>query len=125
MLAVTGLSESGLLDTPSNTPTAVDTRCVGLDSVAISSQRRHRRLGLPVIDWITAVLPCSHQEPIRGGRLMAVSSDGEIEWEFVKPQSLTGSHESSIQVQTRAPNVLWISGNPAKWLQGHNVFGKR
>jgi II/X family phage/plasmid replication protein len=54
---------------------------------------------------------------------MSVTPEGEIEWEFVKPQSLVGSHESSIQVQTRAPDVLWVSGNPAKWLQGHNVFG--
>lgn len=76
-----------------------------------------------MIDWVTAVLPCAHPEPIRGGRLMSVAATGEIEWEFVKPQSIVGSHESSIQVQTRAPDLLWISGNPVKWLQGHNVFG--
>ena len=87
------------------------------------SQRRHSVSGARVIDWVTAVLPCSHSEPVRGGRLMSVTPDGELEWEVVKPQSLVGSHESSIQVQTRGPDLLWVSGNPAKWLQGHNVFG--
>lgn len=76
-----------------------------------------------MIDWITAVLPCRHEVPVSGGKLVSVTPDGEIEWEFDKPQSIVGSHESNLQIQSRGPGSLWISGNPAKWLQGHNVFG--
>jgi II/X family phage/plasmid replication protein len=110
---------------PAIDPNAESSRLVpfGPDWGAFSSQWRHSFSGAPVIDWVTAVVPCSHPEAIRGGRLMSVTPDGEIEWEVVRPQSLVGSHESSIQVQTWAPELLWVSGNPAKWLQGHNVFG--
>jgi II/X family phage/plasmid replication protein len=76
-----------------------------------------------VIDWITAVVPCAHATEIFGGRITAVTSDGELEWEKMRPQGVPGSHESTFHVQSRGPQGLWISGNPAKWLQGHNLFG--
>lgn len=76
-----------------------------------------------MIDWVTAVVPCTHQEKLIGGRLASISPEGEIEWQVEKAQSLPGSHESSFQVKSESPHHLWVSGNPAKWLQGHNLFG--
>lgn len=93
------------------------------DCDAISSQFGHSFFSPAVIDWVTAIIPCSHQEEILGGRVLSISKDGEIEWQQTKARSVVGSHESSLQVQTHAPGLLWISGNPAKWLQGHNIFG--
>ena len=76
-----------------------------------------------MIDWITAKVPCGHPELVHGGRLASISADGEIEWEIQRAQAVVGSHEATMHVQTKRPGELWISGNPAKWLQGHNLFG--
>ena len=35
---------------------------------------------------------------------------------------MTGSHDSSISIRSLTPQTIEISGNPAKWLQGHNLF---
>lgn len=37
--------------------------------------------------------------------------------------AVPGSHESSILVRAVSPMELEISGNLAKWLQGHNLYG--
>ena len=47
----------------------------------------------------------------------------EIEWTTQTRLSLTGSHDSSISIRSLTPQTIEISGNPAKWLQGHNLFG--
>lgn len=95
----------------------------GLHWGTFSSQRRHRISGSGLIDWITAVLPCAHPEDIYSGRLARINRDGEIEWQLVQSESVSGSHDARLSVQTKARGLLWISGNPAKWLQGHNLFG--
>ena len=41
----------------------------------------------------------------------------------INDSRLKGSHESRIHVKTHDQNQLWISGNPTKFLQGHNIFG--
>lgn len=76
-----------------------------------------------MIDWITAVVPCMHAEDIYGGRLARITRDGEIAWQMLQAESVLGSHDARFSVQTRAQGLLWISGNPAKWMQGHNLFG--
>ena len=81
------------------------------------------------LDWITAVVPCFHPNPIEGGRIMKVSPDGVIEWQTATRLEVEGSHESNILVRTHDVNLdrqgvmLEVTGNPTKWLQGHNVFG--
>lgn len=57
-----------------------------------------------------------------------MNQDGEIEWTTTKGLRIEGSHDSSVQMKTSysaegACSHLWISGNPAKFLQGHNVTG--
>jgi II/X family phage/plasmid replication protein len=54
--------------------------------------------------------------------------DGEsIDWQVLKRCPLEGSYSSRITVASTTddagrPTVI-VSGNPAKWYQGHNVFG--
>ena len=33
------------------------------------------------------------------------------------------SHDSSVSIKALTPQTIVISGNPVKWLQGHNLFG--
>lgn len=85
------------------------------------------------LDWLSARVPCFHPVPIDGGRIMKVSPEGEVVWETAVRLEVEGSHESNLLIRTCGvyPNaqggmngiVLEVSGNPTKWLQGHNVFG--
>lgn len=82
-----------------------------------------------MIDWITAKVPCNHAEEIVGGHTIRVNADGELQWQIAASEAIQGSYDAAIQIKTsnyhpdQYPNELWISGNPVKWLQGHNVFG--
>lgn len=75
-----------------------------------------------MIDWLT--LRAAIDVPINAGHVCSFTADGEIEWHTPKRLQLEGSHSATITVR-RFPydNSLEISGNPAKFLQGHNLFG--
>lgn len=81
-----------------------------------------------MIDWITAIIPFDH-EPINGGSVLKIAPSGEVEWEAPCRIKVEGSHDAGIQVTSRGSNgegrasELILNGNPAKFLQGHNVFG--
>ena len=77
-----------------------------------------------MIDWVTARLPCSNSGQICDGQVVKLNAEGsEVEWTTQTRLSLTGSHDSSISIRSLTPQTIEISGNPAKWLQGHNLFG--
>lgn len=90
-----------------------------------------------MIDWITAKIPFRHDEPIFGGTVMCFDKDGAEKWHKESFRELKGSWESTSVIKTffrsdRAARAgdrdgdfreIWISGNPAKFLQGHNLFG--
>lgn len=76
-----------------------------------------------MIDWITAIIPCHHDEKIFGGCISSIDVDGAIEWRTEKKQQVRGSYESNISIKSIDPKHILIDGNPAKWLQGHNMFG--
>lgn len=76
-----------------------------------------------MIDWITAIIPCHHDEKVYGGTVASINSDGEIEWQVEKKQEIRGSYESNLSVKSLDAKTILIDGNPAKWLQGHNIFG--
>lgn len=116
--------------------TAADVRKVGVGGCAVpviphfSTKLVLRGLMTAhMIDWITARIPCFHPEPIDGGRVMKLSPNGEIVWEVASRLEVEGSFESNLLIRTWAldpdgkGNILEISGNPTKWLQGHNLFG--
>lgn len=75
-----------------------------------------------MIDWVSARVPCTMREPINGGCVVAVRPSGEIEWSTERRLQVEGSHSSVVSVRGTG-SLLEISGSPAKFLQGHNLFG--
>jgi len=90
-----------------------------------------------VIDWLTFVAPLEHCQgeggPFFAGEVMSTVPDPThpdgytLEWGIFKRKSLEGSYSKTIQVQSTTDfegrSAIWVSGNPAKWFQGHNIFG--
>lgn len=75
-----------------------------------------------MIDWITARVPCTLPGYINGGAVVFIDAAGEVERSTDRRLQVRGSHESALAVRGGG-GELEISGNPAKWLQGHNLFG--
>lgn len=81
-----------------------------------------------MIDWVTASLPLTH-EPINSGVVCKINPDGGLDWASPCRFSVQGSFESNVQVRSTGSDGagqathLHFSGNPSKFLQGHNVFG--
>lgn len=82
-----------------------------------------------MIDWLTFSIDIPHV-PIRSGRLVKMTAEGELSWESPDKSFITGSFDDSIRIASTGPldrhglaTQLWFDGNPIKFLQGHNVFG--
>jgi len=92
-----------------------------------------------VLDWYTGLVGYDASN-LRLGELRAINRSGEVEWVKDRPEPVRGSFESKVLVGRGTPTehmrdaaerlnlvinpeVLWVSGNPVKFLQGHNVFG--
>lgn len=93
-----------------------------------------------MIDWITAKVPMLHEHPVYGGAILAFDEDGVMKWKRESFRQLEGSFEATAVCQTHFSRFakhrtdeaghyvhplreIWISGNPSKFLQGHNLFG--
>jgi II/X family phage/plasmid replication protein len=86
-----------------------------------------------MVDWITARIPYSHNTPINGGHVVSVDRSGSVDWQTAKYLSVAGSYESSVSLRSyHDPEYLdsnsryshiEFSGNPVKFLQGHNIWG--
>ena len=77
-----------------------------------------------MIDWVTMKIQCEHDGIISNGEVVSLSKDGDsIEWSMVKFLPLVGSHDATISIRSITQQTIEISGNPTKWLQGHNLFG--
>lgn len=78
-----------------------------------------------MIDWLTArVRLCKPlPRPIDGGQFIRVDELGNVELATLRRKMVRGSHEAGLTL--RAPGVyeIEISGNLAKFLQGHNLWG--
>lgn len=75
-----------------------------------------------MIDWLT--LRVGIDAPVDAGKVISLTADGEIEWQSAKRLKVEGSHSSSVEIRRFGyDNTLEISGNPAKFFQGHNLFG--
>jgi II/X family phage/plasmid replication protein len=75
-----------------------------------------------VIDWLTLRVVSSYE--VRAGHVQSITADGEIEWRTEKRMPVEGSHSSQVTLRRSASDGwLEISGNPSKFLQGHNLFG--
>ncbi|WP_448565223.1 phage/plasmid replication protein, II/X family [Thalassotalea ganghwensis] len=81
-----------------------------------------------MIDWSLVKFPIVHQ-PINSGEVFSTTPDGEVEWRSPKRTQATGSFEKKVSIKSVGGDGrgfathLWVNGNPAKFLQGHNVFG--
>lgn len=91
---------------------------------------------MPFCDWFSGFvnldLPDFHD-----GRIIQIHASGEIDFEVMRPLAVSGSYDDKVIVKScpvpPAPdwsifkNVsdwrVYISGNPTKFLQGHNVYG--
>ena len=79
-----------------------------------------------MIDWLRAVIPCTHPEPINGGRVLKITREGEMEWQSECKLSVRGSDDAHIYVRSDPSgpdSLLYIDGNPTKFIQGHNLWG--
>lgn len=79
-----------------------------------------------MIDWLSVKLPIPLH--INGNRMVEVSPDWEVLTERVMPLSLTArDHDErpswSSSIRIIPGDRMAISGNPAKFIQGHNVDG--
>ena len=78
-----------------------------------------------MIDYLTARISLSHPlpRPIDGGKFVRLDENDQIEVSTARRKRVIGSHEAVMQL--RAPGVyeIELSGNPAKFLQGHNLWG--
>lgn len=109
-----------------------------IDAILVASKERvsntfllfhfETKTGVLMIDWVSCLLPCVHA-PMATGCVVSIDPDGAIEWSTPKRCHVEGSYSNKITVASagaagegRASHLLF-SGNPAKFLQGHNVFG--
>lgn len=98
-----------------------------------------------MIDWVTIIVPCRHRrEDVDAGVRLHVDHNGVVLSKWEQPLRLRGSWDASVGVQTHDPDYrhdplegsrrhdlkvepirthLRIDGNPAKWFQGHNLWG--
>ncbi|RZO82772.1 MAG: hypothetical protein EVA65_16540 [Oceanococcus sp.] len=82
-----------------------------------------------MIDFVQAVLEFRHTGQICAGFKGQWDTDGTIEWTTDIGMNVEGSHDSRIMIRSQNKcdedtfKEVYISGNPAKFLQGHNLFG--
>jgi II/X family phage/plasmid replication protein len=76
-----------------------------------------------MIDWLWLRLPVAPSSHVPSGVVMSITADGDLEWQTHKWFNARGSHDATLAVRIDARGDLHISGSPAKFLQGHNLFG--
>lgn len=82
-----------------------------------------------MIDWLTFDVHGVIHRPIAAGAVVAFTPAGEIEWHSARSHALAGSASDTVQVKSRDVGAdglatsLRFSGNPSKFLQGHNLYG--
>lgn len=85
-----------------------------------------------MIDWITGVFPYYCNGLISDGMLVSLSPTGDIDFKTTKRKVVTGSWEANITIrsdmydfdpETNRTTKIQLSGNPVKFLQGHNLWG--
>ena len=77
-----------------------------------------------MIDWVSAKIICNHDpDKLFNGAVLSLNSNLEKEWVCDKKKTVEGSYSTKIQIQSITDTHIYISGNPTKFLQGHNLFG--
>ena len=89
---------------------------------------------LLMVDWITGRIGPTEDlvgfrpwEELKGrfdtGKVIQVKPGGEAGWMAAARMEVVGSFDNSITVRSTDGFSLELSGNPVKFLQGHNLFG--
>jgi II/X family phage/plasmid replication protein len=85
-----------------------------------------------MIDWLSGTIHFAHtSKQMPSGSVVSVSPDGQIEWKTNKRVVVEGSYSSKFTLRSDpsseiTPGLfsrLEFSGNPVKFLQGHNIWG--
>ena len=77
-----------------------------------------------MIDWLKLRVDVAAAGRIPGDMVCIFSPDGEVKWQKVRAVALLGSFEANVHVSAcPITGRLVIDGNPAKFFQGHNLFG--
>lgn len=92
-----------------------------------------------MLDWFSGIVGYDARS-MEVGRLLRLSPTGEIEWECDTWEEAAGSYDDKLRLKPCETTVgmkeaakaygflcssmgLRLSGNPSKWLQGHNLSG--
>ena len=80
---------------------------------------------MAMIDWITCRIMLERPLPchINGGEFVRIDENGNIEHASPRRKQVAGSHESSINIRAASVYEIEITGNLAKFVQGHNLYG--
>ncbi len=84
---------------------------------------------MEMIDWVTCKIPFFYTGSLDAGQIISITQDGEIEYSIGKRLPVVGSHDSKLHIRTESVDEdgqtieIFLSGNPVKFLQGHNLFG--
>lgn len=76
-----------------------------------------------MIDWLSVKIPVSLPRPIVGGYVASLDEGGAVLQQTAKRKLVLGSYEAKVTVRAPSLSELEISGNCAKFLQGHNLYG--
>ena len=81
-----------------------------------------------MVDWVTAQLEVGPRwfdsHPVwDSGRLLTIAPGGVARGMRPLRAAVEGSHSSNFTWYSRTGYEMELSGNPVKWLQGHNLFG--
>jgi len=76
-----------------------------------------------MIDWVTAKVPLDWDKPLNNGAFVELDALGGVVRTSDKRLMLEGSFSQKLSVRAWQEGILEISGNPAKYMQGHNLFG--
>jgi II/X family phage/plasmid replication protein len=83
-----------------------------------------------VIDWATFFFPLDvdpgPESPLYNGEVMSLKPDYSVDWGVYRKKQLRGSYENDLKVWAgihEHRKGVFVDGNPAKWFQGHNIFG--
>lgn len=76
-----------------------------------------------MIDWLTCRIPVNLPEPIKGGETVKLDRDGKVLLATPHRLMVEGSFSSTLSIRAPSTCELEVSGNLAKWLAGHNLYG--
>lgn len=76
-----------------------------------------------MIDWLTCKIAVDLPAPIADGWTLKINADGTEKFRCPHRLSVAGSFESSLTIRAVVREELELSGNLAKFLQGHNLYG--